>query len=90
MTDCTVAYIKEVVIYSKNWTDHFKHISLILECLRNGKLTCKPSKCVFAASSFVYLDRVIGNGEVGMDPSKLEVIHKLAPPKTKKDVRSFL
>ena len=40
--------------------------------------------CVCAAASCVD-----GNGEVGMDPSKFEVIHKLAPPKTKKDVRSF-
>ena len=76
LNDCAAAYLDDVVIYSKNWNDHLKHIKLVLECLRNSKLTCKPNKCVFAASSCVYLGHVIGNGEVGMDPSKLEAIYK--------------
>ena len=74
LNDCAMAYIDNVVIYSKNWTDHLKHISLVLECLRNPERIYKPSKCVYAASSCVYLGHVIDNGEVGMDPNKLEVI----------------
>lgn len=90
LNGCAAAYIDDVIIYSKNWTDHLKQINLVLEHLRNTKLTCKPSKCVFAASFCVYLGHVIGNGEVHMDPSKLAAIYRLAPPKRKKDVRSFL
>ena len=74
-----MAYINNVVIYSKNWNDHWylEHISLILECLRNSELIYKSSKCVYAASPFVYLGHVFGNGEDGMDSNKLEVICKL-------------
>ena len=86
-----MAYINNVVIYSKNWTDHryLKHISLILECLKNPELIYKPNKCVYAASPFVYLGHVFGNGEVGMDSNKLEVICKFVSLKKKNDVRSF-
>ena len=73
LNNCAVAFIDDVIIYKKNWTDHLKHISLVLKCPRNAELTCNPSKCVLAASSCVYLGHVAGNGEVGMDLSKLEV-----------------
>ena len=28
--DCVTAYIDDVIFYNKNWSDHLKHISLVL------------------------------------------------------------
>lgn len=50
----------------------------------------KISKCTFAAPKVNYLGHVISAEGVSQDPAKVEAVENLSPPKSVKDVRSFL
>jgi hypothetical protein len=39
-----VVFINDILIYSKNEEDHAKHLSIVLQCLRDHKLYAKFSK----------------------------------------------
>ena len=48
------------------------------------------SKCEFAKTSLVYLGYVVGNGQLKVDPMKVECIVKWPKPSIVTEVRSFL
>jgi hypothetical protein len=48
------------------------------------------SKCEFGKTSLVYLGYVVGNGQLKVDPSKVEVILNWPKPSTVMEVRSIL
>ena len=50
----------------------------------------KFSKYEFGKTSLVYLGHIVGNGQLKIDPSKVEVIVKWPKPTNVTEVRSFL
>ena len=79
-----------MIIYSKSWEDHKKHISEVLQHLREAGLTVKAKKCQLDMTECVYLGRVLGNGTVLPELGKIEAVQKFLIPQTKKQVRAFL
>ena len=86
---CAV-YIDDILIYSKTWEEHLKHLRAVLERLRQNKLTAKPSKCVWAAEKLDYLGHVVGGGTVAVPQARVKAIKNFKKPVTKKDMRAFL
>ena len=70
--------------------EHLSHICLVLESLRKASLTAKPSKCMFGFKELEFLAHIVGNGEIRPVHQKVEVINKLPPSKTKRQIRSFI
>jgi hypothetical protein len=58
--------------------------------LNKEKLYVKMSKCEFGKTSLVYLGYIVGNGQLKLDPAKVEVIVKWPKPTTLTKVKSFL
>jgi hypothetical protein len=58
--------------------------------LRKEKLYVKLSKCEFGKTSLVYLGHIVGEGEIKIDPSKVDVIVNWPKPTNVTEVRSFL
>jgi hypothetical protein len=58
--------------------------------LEKEKLYINKSKCEFDKTSLVYLGYIVGNGQLKIDPSKLEVIVNWPKPNTTIEVKSFL
>ena len=50
----------------------------------------KLSKCEFGKTSLIYLGHILGNGQLKIGPSKVEVILKWPKPTNVTEVRSFL
>jgi hypothetical protein len=65
-------------------------VNHFLKKLADHDLFLKPEKCKFHQKEVEYLGVIIGNGNVKMDPIKVEGIAKWPTPMTVKDVRSFL
>jgi hypothetical protein len=84
------AYMDDLVIFSPDWESHIEHVSDILETLKQANLTAKPSKCSFGQRQVNYLGYVVGEGMVKPQKTKVEAVVNWEPPKTKKDVKSFL
>jgi hypothetical protein len=41
----TLVYIDDIVIYSRTFEDHLKHVNLILNTIANSGLLLSPPKC---------------------------------------------
>nr|GEV80597.1 ribonuclease H-like domain-containing protein [Tanacetum cinerariifolium] len=81
-----IAFIDDILIYSKNKEDHEKHLKIILELLKNEKLYAKFSKCDFWLESVKFLDHVIDSKGVYVDPVKVEAIRNWSTPTTPTEI----
>ena len=79
---CTV-YIDDILIYSRMWEEHLKHLREVLERLRQHKLMAKPSKCVWAAEKLEYLGHIVGGGMVAAPQARVVAIKNFRKPVTK-------
>jgi hypothetical protein len=55
INDFVIVYLDDILIFSKSWEDHVKHVRKVLDVLKKAKLCLKMSKCEFGKTSLVYL-----------------------------------
>ena len=83
-------YIDDILVDSKTWEAHFKHVREVLLCLRRHGLTAKPSKCVWGAKELENLGHKVGRGRVAVPDARMMAVKAFKMPVTKRDVGSFL
>jgi hypothetical protein len=88
--DFVIVYLDDILVFSRTWDEHVKHVRQVLDTLKKEKLYVKMSKCEFGKTSLVYLGYIVGGGELKIDPSKVEVIVNWPKPTSTTEVRSFL
>nr|ADB85434.1 putative retrotransposon protein [Phyllostachys edulis] len=67
-----VVFMDDILIYSKTAEVHEQHLRLVLDKLREHQLYAKFSKCKFWLKEVGFLDHVLSEGGVAMDPSKIQ------------------
>jgi hypothetical protein len=85
-----VVLIDDILIYSKNESDHEQHLRLVLQKLRDNQLYAKFSKCEFWIDKVPFLGHIISNGGIAVDPAKVKEIMEWRVPTTVTEIRSFL
>ena len=85
-----MAYLDDVLIFSKNPEEHLRHIETIFERIRQHGLTLKLKKCAFFKEETEYLGFVISKDGVKPDPKKVEAIRDLPEPKSVREIRGFI
>jgi len=85
-----IAYLDDIMIYSKTLEEHVSHVSKVLECLDMRNLHLKPKKCEFHQEEVDFLEFVVGRHGVRMNPKKLRAIREWKSPINVKEVQSFL
>jgi hypothetical protein len=85
-----VVFIDDILIYSKNKTQHVKHLRIVLQRLRDHKLDAKFSKFEFWLDSVKFLGHTISSEGITVDPSKIQEVMDWKPPKSVHQIRSFL
>ena len=85
-----MAYLDDIIIYSKTFEDHLEHIEAVFSRLREAGLKLKMSKCDFLKREVNYLGHVVSASGIKPDPQKVEAIQKLAAPTDVKGVRQFI
>lgn len=88
-TDC-LAYIDDIVVYSKNFKEHLEKLRRVLQKLREKNLKLKPSKCNLMKTSITYLGHLISKEGVQKDPEKVSKIKEWPIPTNVRDVRRYL
>lgn len=90
LTEFAVSFIDDILIFSKNFAEHIKHLTLVLEALSKEGFRLKFTKCKFASKSVKYLGHIITNNTVSPLNDNLISIKNFPTPKTKQNIRQFL
>ena len=83
-------YFDNIIIYSKNWTDHISSIRQVFDRLKQAGLTVKPEKCSFGVTSLDYLGFTLSNEGIRPQINKVNGIRNLPIPTSKSTLRSFI
>ena len=85
-----IIYMDNLMVHSVDLEEHIAHVQLVLQCLREHKLSVKLEKCIFCTPQAEYLRLIVGKGQISMDPVKLRAINEWNPPSSVSAVHSFM
>ena len=85
-----LVYLDDILIFSRNFEDHCKHLRLVLQKLMENQFYCKLEKCSFARRSVKFLGHIVEGGCVKADPAKCKAVLEWPTPKTATELRSFM
>jgi hypothetical protein len=85
-----VVFIDDILIYSKNDSNHEEHLWMVLQKLRDNQLYAKFTKCEFWLDEIPFLGHIISKGGISMDLAKVTTIVGWKIPSLVTEVRSFL
>jgi hypothetical protein len=83
-------FFDDILIYSKYWEDHVRHVDRVLQLLKEQQLYVKSSKCFFGVKVVDYLGHIVFHEGVNVDPNKIKSMMDCLIPKTLKNIRGFL
>ena len=83
-------YVDDMIVKSQGEDDHVINLRKLFEHLRKFQLKLNPTKCIFGATSEKLLGFVVSKKGIEIDPDKVRAIQDLPPPRTQKEVRSFM
>jgi len=82
-------YLDDVVIYSESFEEHLEHIRLVLDRLRQARLTVKTEKVVFATQE-ISLGHLVSPGCVRIDPERTRPIREFPIPQDNRGLDRFI
>jgi hypothetical protein len=88
--ESVIVYLDDVIIFSRSFEEHVRHLTLVLQKLSEAGATLKFSKCQFFRRSVDYLGHRILPHKLQVLAKYVESIAKAVEPTKKTQVRSFL
>jgi hypothetical protein len=85
-----VIYMDDILIFTEDLVKHREVVNRVLAILEENKLYLKAEKCDFEKTKVEYLGLIISQGQVSMDPVKIEGVSKWPTPGNVTEVQSFL
>src|SRR4051794_32908405 len=76
LDDFITAYLDDVLIYSNILVEHKIHVRKTLKLLNTHSLHLKFEKCEFFKTKVEYLEFVILDRDISINPVKIRAIHK--------------
>ena len=83
-------YIDDILVCSKTFEEHLKHLEQVFERLNKAGLTLKLKKCCFLRKEVLYLGHVISGKGIAPDPAKSQKIHGYPVPTDLTKLRQFI
>ncbi len=88
-SDC-LAYLDDVVVLGKNFSDHAAKLQVILGRFRKYNLKLKPKKCVLFQTEVRFLGHVVSGEGIAVNPDNIKTVKTWPIPTTVKEVEAFL
>ena len=86
----TLAYIDDVIVLGKDFTDHVTNLELTFQRFRQHNLKLKPKKCSLFHTETTFLGHVVSFEGVAVNPDNITKVKKWPIPQSVKDVEKFL
>jgi hypothetical protein len=88
--DCVEVYMDDFIVYGNNYQESLDNIKKVLIRCQEMNMSLSHEKCKMLLTKGVVLGHHVSSEGIRVDLSKIEVIIKIPPLKTQKDVRIFL
>ncbi|KAA3473175.1 DNA/RNA polymerase superfamily protein [Gossypium australe] len=85
-----VVFIDDILIYSRDESEHAEHLRIVLQTLRDKQLFAKFSKCEFWLREVRFLGHIVIAEGIRVDLSKISTVVDWKPLRNVSEVRSFL
>ncbi|KAL0160767.1 hypothetical protein M9458_044492 [Cirrhinus mrigala] len=85
-----IAYIDDILIYSKTEAEHVQHVRTVLSRLLENQLYVKAEKCEFHVPQTTFLGYQVSPHGVKMDTTKVKAVTEWPQPTTIKELQRFL
>ncbi|KAG8503381.1 hypothetical protein CXB51_001325 [Gossypium anomalum] len=85
-----VVFIDDILIYSRDESEHVEHLRIVLETFKDKQLYAKFAKYEFWLREVRFLGHIVSVEGIKVDPSKISAVVDWKPPKNVSEVRSFL
>ena len=90
ISKCCWVYLDDIIIWGDTIAELCANTHKIFRRFQTEGWHLQAKKCKFGFQEQVILGNLVGRGTLRPDPAKIECVVKLAPLKTKKELRSFL
>ena len=81
-----VVYLDDIIVFSKDDTEHIEHLHRNFEKCRRYGLSLNPQKSLFSLEEDKLLGHIVTKDGVKIDPKRVEVINGIYLPRNKKEV----
>jgi hypothetical protein len=85
-----LVFFDDILIYNPSWTEHLRHVRLVLAALQAHRLFLKRAKCAFRIKEVAYLNHVKSAAGMSMDKHNVRVVLDWPLPKSARTVHMFL
>lgn len=83
-------YFDDIPTYSENFGKHVSHMDEVFTLLFNANMKINRKKSKFLQPYVECLGHIIGQGELHVSDKKIRIVKDFPPPRSVKQVRSFL
>ena len=88
--DIVLAFLDDIIVLGKSFTDHLNNIKEVLTRLRSYRLKLKPSKCVLFQKEVEFLGRWVSNTGLSIKEEHTKAVMNWPVPKNTHEVEQFL
>lgn len=88
--DFAITYVDDILIWSKDFNSHLRHLRIIFDKLNEAGVTVNRAKSGFTRSSVKFFGHLITAEGIRINPEKVQANQDFPEPKCKKDLQAFL
>eukprot|EP00833_Pecoramyces_ruminatium_P017519 jgi/Orpsp1_1/1191551/evm.model.d7180000086902.1 len=87
---CVFIFLDDILIFSKDEKEHFKHLSMVFAIFREYEIKINIEKCCFFKTEIEVLGHIVSKDGLKMIRSKIDAILNWEKPKNITELKSFL
>ena len=89
--DYVQVYLDDVLLLTDgSYEDHMEKLKVVMQRLDEHNFRCRVDKCNFAVTGVEYLGYWLSRDGLSPQPKKVEAIHRMVAPTTRRQLRRFL
>jgi hypothetical protein len=85
-----LSYVNDIIVKSTKQVNHIADLQEIFANFRKAGLKLNPEKCVFGVKKGKFLDCLVSTKGIEANPSKIEAILWMEPPKLRKGAQRLM